>query len=129
VEGHRQPLQPLVDGVAQVALDPQAALVHGPPAQEEQRGLGDAEDQGQHQQRDQPGAVAGGDRPVDDGGAHQRDGELGERGQQRRGERQDHEPAVRAGERPQPEQRRESAPVRWGLRGAGHGTAEARRRC
>ena len=111
VEGDRQPLQPGVEGVAEVALDLQAAAVHRPAAEEEQRGLGDPEDQREADQRHQPGAVAVGDRPVDDGRRHQRDGQLGEAGQQRAGEGEHHQAAVRAGERHQPEQRRQPAPV------------------
>ena len=83
VEGHRQPLQALVERVAQIALEPQAALVHRPAAEEEQRGLGDAEHQGQAEQGHEPGAVAGGDRPVDHRRGDQRNGELGQRREQR----------------------------------------------
>ncbi len=105
VEGDRQPLHVGEQVAPDVGLDVDRGPRHGEAAQQEAARLGDAEREGEPDQRPQAGRVVMADRPVDHGADHERDECLAQHPDQGEDEHRRDRPAV--GPRPpaQPQQR------------------------
>ena len=96
VEAHRQCLEALVEVAAQLRLEPEHGVGLDPPAHEDEDGLEHPEREGEQAEGQHRRELVPGDRPVDDGSRHERDGDGEADAGERCGEHDGEGPAVRA---------------------------------